>query len=165
MLKWLFKKGGTSTSAGALLKVEQCWEVPAPSTTGRIAPAFGTLLPPGSVLVLEGTSIDHEVATSFSKYLVAPALDIRPGTIWPQPKRLDIGVSPEALRVFEDLLGGLAEPQICHHLYAYANGVLLLQWHDAFDDPIYLAGAIAEASVDKFCATLGVRPTRRPNAV
>ena len=164
MLGWLFKQFKPSGSGGAFLS-KGCWEVLAPSNHERIAAALEALLPAASVLVLEGTSIDPEVESRLSQHFVAPALDIRSGTIWPRPKLLHIAVSPEALRILQELLAIQAEPEICDHLYAYANGVLLLQWHDAFDDPIYIAGATTVAAVQQFANILGVPPAKRPDVV
>jgi hypothetical protein len=34
---------------------------------------------------------------------------------------------------------------------------------DAFDDPIFIAGTVPEATVTKFCDISGVTPTREPH--
>ena len=40
-----------------------------------------------------------------------------------------------------------AEPELAIHFHIYCHGQVLLQWHDAFDDPILVSGAISEEKV------------------
>jgi hypothetical protein len=164
MLRKFFKKSG-SVETGASLDHAECWELPAPINQDRVANALGAILPEGSVLVLETTSIDPDVERSLRDYLVPAALNIRAGIIWPRSKMLHVGVTPESLRVLDDLITGLPAPQICSHLYAYVHGVLLLEWTDVFDDPIYISGTIPQASIARFCETLGVTVASTPHTV
>jgi hypothetical protein len=44
----------------------------------------------------------------------------------------------------------------CTHCHVYRNGVILLEWHDAFmDDPMYVSRAISEDGVREFANRLG----------
>ena len=39
---------------------------------------------------------------------------------------------------------------------------LVLEWHDAFDDPIHVAGTVPAAVLAAFCSALGVGPAKPP---
>jgi hypothetical protein len=47
-------------------------------------------------------------------------------------------------------------------LYGYEDGTLLFEWHDAFADPIHVAGSISPAVIVAFCGKLGVGPANQP---
>jgi len=131
----------------------------------RVAEALRALLPTVAVILLESSSIDHEVEQGVHDHIVPATLVIRPGISWPRSQMLHVMVTPEALGVLGDLITGLPAPQICSHMYAYSSGDLLLEWTDVFDDPIFVAGSMPEATVAKFCDILGVTPVKGPGAV
>ena len=115
--------------------------------------------------MLENTPIDPEVEQSLREHVVPAALAIRPGISWPHSQMLHVRVTEDALLALGDLIMGLPAPQVCIHMYAYAGGAILLEWTDAFDDPIFIAGTVSEATIAKFCDMLGVTPTKDPHAV
>jgi hypothetical protein len=160
----LFKKSD-SREAGASLDRDHSWQLPAPARPDRVAEALGALLPTGAVIVLESSSIDQEVQQSFHDYVVPATLVIRPGILWPRSQMLHVSATADALGVLADLITGLPAPQVCSHMYAYAGGDLLLQWTDVFDDPIFVAGTMPEATVARFCDILEVIPVKVPDAV
>jgi len=83
-------------------------------------------------------------------------LEIRPGTLFPKPQWIHARASEGALNTLDELVNSFADPEICDHLYAYEPGRLLLEWHDAFDDPILVAGTVPAAVMAAFCSALGV---------
>jgi hypothetical protein len=155
MLRRFFRNSKSAVS-GAFLDRTRCWEVPGRPIQNRIADALSGLLPTGSVVVLEATSIDPEVERSLRTYVVPAALEIRPGIGWPRSQMLHVGPIPVVLGTLSELIRTLRAAQICDHFYAYAGNTLLLEWGDAFDDQIFLAGTIPEGLVVAFCNTLGV---------
>jgi hypothetical protein len=163
MFKKLFGKAD-STRRGAALDRLHAWELTAPAGQERIAAALETLLPQGSVVVLETTSFDPEVERLLRQYVVPAGIEIRAGILWPRSKMLHVGATSHSLKALHDLITTLPAPQVCDHLYAYAGKDLLLEWTDAFDDPIYLSPSLPEATVAEFCETLRVAINRRPHA-
>ena len=164
MLKRLFEKAD-SIERGATLDRGLAWELLAPAKQDRIVPAMETLLPESSVVVLETTKFDSEVEEVLRAHAVPAGLHVRAGILWPRSTMLHIGVTHDSMLGLHDLITTLPAPQVCHHLYAYSGKDLLLEWTDAFDDPIYLSGSLPEATVAQFCNTLGVTVSRRPSGV
>jgi hypothetical protein len=164
MFKKLFGKAD-STRRGVALDRLHAWELTAPDGQERIAAALETLLPQGSVVVLETTSFDPDVEKLLRHYAVPAGIEIRAGILWPRSKMLHVGVTRDSLKALHDLVTTLPAPQVCDHLYAYVGKDLLLEWTDVFDDPIYLSPSLPEAAVAEFCNTLRVAINRRPPAV
>jgi hypothetical protein len=40
---------------------------------------------------------------------------------------------------------------------------VLLDWHDAFDGPIYIAETVSAAVIAAFCSALGFGPAKSPS--
>jgi hypothetical protein len=81
MMITLFKNSDSSET-GASLHRDHSWELPAPSRCDRVADALATLLPAGSVIVLESTSIDPGVERSLREYVVPATLVIMWASLW-----------------------------------------------------------------------------------
>jgi hypothetical protein len=158
--KQLFRPGVVT---GAKIDHPRAWVVSPPSRPIRIASAFRILLSEQGVIALEGTSIHREVKLTLQPYVIPPALEIRPGTLYPRPEWLHIRATIDALSTLDELVNTSAGPEICNHLYGYENGTLLLEWHDAFDDPIHVAGTVSAGVMTAFCSTLGVGPAKPPS--
>jgi hypothetical protein len=92
MFKKLFGKAD-STRRGAALDRLHAWELTAPAGQERIAAALETLLPQGSVVVLETTSFDPEVERLLRQYVVPAGIEIRAGILWPRSKMLHVGAT------------------------------------------------------------------------
>ncbi len=142
----------------------RAWVVSAPPRPIPFASAFRVLLSEQGVVALEGTSIHPEVKQTLHPHVIVPALEIRPGTLYPTPEWLHIRATADALSTLNELVNTCAGPEICNHLYAYQEGTLLLEWHDAFDDPIHVAGMVTPGVIAAFCAALGVGPAKEPRS-
>lgn len=142
---------------------DRAWIVSAPSRPIPFAAAFRVLLSDRAVVAIEGISISDDVKQILQAHVVEPTLQIRPGTVFPQTEWLHIRATAEALSAIDELVNTHADPEICNHLYAYVNGMLLLQWHDAFSDPIHVNGIVSPPLIATFCRALGVGPAKPPS--
>lgn len=158
--KQLFRSGSVT---GVRIDHARAWVVSSPPRPIRFASAFRVLLTEQGVIALEGVSIHPEVKQTLQPHVIAPALEIRPGTLYPTPEWFHIRASEDALSTVNELVNTCAGPEICNHLYAYEYGALLVEWHDAFDDPIHVAGTVSATVVAAFCAALGVGPPKAPS--
>jgi len=122
------------------------------------------LLSKNGVVALEGVSIDSEVEQLLQPHIIAPTLEIQPGTLYPTSKWLHVRATDSALSTLNEIVNTFADPQVCDHLYGYENGTLIFEWTDAFSDPIHVSEVIEPAVIAAFCATLGVDPAKRPTA-
>jgi hypothetical protein len=48
-----------------------------------------------------------------------------------------------------------AEPEICDHVHFYRDSEALLQWFDAFVDPLLVSKSVARQRVDRFASVVG----------
>lgn len=158
--KALFRPGRLS---GATLEYARAWEVSPPPRPIRLASALHVLLSEQGVVVLEGISIRPGVKQTLQPHVIVPALEIQPGTLYPTPEWLHIRASESALNALNELVNTCAGPEVCNHLYAYEDSALLMEWHDAFDDPIHVAGRVSADVIAAFCSALGVGPAKPPS--
>jgi len=130
-----------------------CWEVSPPDLTGFIC-ELSAFVPAGSVLCLEGGD-----AADVEQYLQA-----RPGPIENEtnqgflkmrPKVFFMPITRENLSGLGDLTEVHAKLEVCSSLRVYDGEKIILSWHDLPSDPIYVASAIDEAALRKFCEALG----------
>lgn len=135
----LYRPGPLS---GATLEGARAWVVSPPPRPIWLASAFRMLLSDHGVAALEGVSTHLEVKRTLQPRVVTPALEMRPGTLYPTPEWLHVRDTTDALRILNELVNTVAGPEVCDHLYGYEGGTLLFEWHDAFGDPIQLAGVL-----------------------
>ncbi|MFB3917953.1 MAG: hypothetical protein ACE14M_14585 [Terriglobales bacterium] len=50
-----------------------------------------------------------------------------------------------------------AEPELAIHFHIYRNKVVLLEWHDAFSQPILLSGNFSKEQVQVLAERMGTR--------
>ena len=137
------------------------WEVRGIRLADAFFDALAELVPLPAYLCFEGTSIVPDVREVLEANAVAPAIQIPAGTLWPRPNAFHVLANESFIRKLAVLAGQHAEPEICDHFHAYQNGHGLLQWYDAFDDPLLVDESIPEAALERFCAKLGVRYSQR----
>lgn len=149
-----------------MLDRSRAWVVPAPRGPIHLASALRVLLSEDGVVALEGVSIQSEVERLLQAHMMAaPTLEIRPGTLYPTPKWLHFRATNDALTILNELVNSFASPEVCDHMYGYQDGTLLFEWHDAFTDPIQVAGVVSPAVIAAFCSELGVGPAKKPTSV
>ncbi len=139
---------------GVHLAEAEPWRVDSTRDMGRFLRALKVLVPEDSVAYFEDTGERH-----FAEYLqrtaITPTVQIARGTIWPKPDCYHV---PMAAGMADKLAGYLEKNPcgfVCSHLHIYRDGVVLLEWHDALDNPIYISRSIDEQSVSRFASSLG----------
>lgn len=79
---------------------------------------------------------------------------IKMGISWPRPKVFHVPASKENLEGLAGMMDHHAEPELAVHFLVYCNGKVILEWYDAFSNPMYLSGEWAEDKVRAFCDKL-----------
>jgi hypothetical protein len=129
-----------------------CWEV-TPADLREFLDELHAFVPSGSVLCLEGV-----YAPDIERYLI-----VRPGPfenktnqgfLKMRPKVFFMPITAENLQGLASLSSVHAEPEVCSHLRVYRDEAIILSWHDLPGDPFYVASAIDEAALRKFCEAL-----------
>lgn len=118
------------------------------------------LLPSESVLYIEGTRIDPEVAVFYSAHLAQNAEEVARDTIYPAPKIFHVVFSPSVCGGVRQLARNHPTPEMFDHLKAYSDGRLLFTFHDAFDGWLLISDRVPEESVREFTRSLAVSARR-----
>jgi hypothetical protein len=134
------------------------WEISCPKkgSLPEFLEALEGLLPGGSILYLEGGYPSKKDEAFLRTMSVPEQAHVDIATIWPRPKIFHIPATGENLAELARLAEHRAMPEIAIHLHAYHGDQVLLQLHDAFDIPFYVAGEIPEEKIKEFCGKLGV---------
>ena len=80
------------------------------------------------------------------------------GTLWSWPareRRMSLKASAALFSELSAAAAHHAELEICTHIHVYRNGEALLQWFDAFIDPVLISRIISIEVVEQFCASVG----------
>lgn len=112
-------------------------------------------MPPGSIVFFEDTGEPHVRRYLLSVSIPAQA-QVAAGTIWPKPDCYHLPLTAEQMDALADFLEKHPAGFFCAHCHVYRDGVVLLQWHDAFyDDPMYISRTISDESVAQFAQAIG----------
>jgi len=122
--------------------------------------ALPALAPSGATLALAdgepspelGEFLDqHRVALSETRLRAAPS-EFEHASLIP--------VDSRTMGQLARLCQNLAEPEIAIHLAVFDGEGTLLEWYDLPDDPVAIAGSVAEDVVARFAAATGGRHQR-----
>ena len=137
--------------AGIRLNTDQpYWEIEGPKTFGELLYAFDGWLPEGAIMYFEGGSPDKEINHFLAKQSIPEQAHVALGTIWPRPKVFHVPATAEVLNELARIMAHHAEPELAVHLHVYRGKEVLLEWYDAFSDPLLMSGIISEEQVKMF---------------
>jgi hypothetical protein len=133
------------------------WRLSCPKDFPSFLLALVGLVPEGSIAYLEGGSPPKEIEQFLARRSVPEVSHVAMGTVWPRPRVFHVPATPENLLELAEIAHGCAEPEVAIHFHVYKDGQVLLQWFDAFSDPILVSDAIPQQRVADFCARLSLR--------
>jgi hypothetical protein len=64
-------------------------------------------------------------------------------------------LSPEFFARLSEAASHHAEPEICSHVHFYRGQEALVQWFDAFSDPLLVSKSVARERVERFASAVG----------
>jgi hypothetical protein len=137
------------------------WELSGATDFPPVLEALADLLPHGCVLYFEGGSPSGELAQFLRENSVSERAHIAYGTIWPKPSVYHVPVTTATITRLANLMRSHCSPELAVHFHVYRNQTILLEWHDAFNQPMRLAGRFPEDQVRSFAERLGIRYGRR----
>ena len=141
---------------GISLGLLPAWEISPPRDAANFIRALAQLLPPGSIIYLEGTGTAPDVRDFLRPRQADPAQKITRGTIWPRPECFHIAAIPENIDGLASLFDRHAFPEICHHFHAYAAAGIIVEWYDCFGkDPLYVSRDVPVERIEAFCELTG----------
>ncbi|HUW84442.1 MAG TPA: hypothetical protein VMZ31_16780 [Phycisphaerae bacterium] len=135
---------------------EPYWELEGKTDFPLLLRALLVLVPDDSILYLEGGSPEGELLDFFNAKAVPEQTHVAIGTIWPRPRCYHVPATAQNLTDLADIAESCAWPELAIHFHVYRDGRLLLEWHDAFSQPMLLSGSIPDDKVRGFSVALGM---------
>jgi len=140
-----------------MLDESRCWKVSGVRTAEDFFRAVSLLVPDATHMFLEGSPVPDIEA------VLADAADdtgytAPVGTIWSWPgknRRFSVRASPELLLRLSEASSNHSEPEICDHVHLYRGEEALVQWFDAFSDPILISKSVTRERVERFASAVG----------
>lgn len=132
------------------------WELEGKTTFAPFLRALGDILPADSILYFEGGSPDRTLLDFFNAHAVPEHSHVAVAILWPRTTCYHVPATPQNIAELTVLAESHAEPDLAEHFHAYRDGKVLLQWHDAFGDPMLLDGGIPEPQIKTFAEGLGM---------
>jgi hypothetical protein len=80
------------------------------------------------------------------------------GTFWSWPqqdRRFSVRSSLTLLARLSEAALHHAEPEICDHVHFYRDGNALVQWFDAFSDPLLVSKLVPRERAEQFASAVG----------
>jgi hypothetical protein len=118
------------------------------------------LLPPGSILYFEGTTIVPEIAEFYREQRASAPVQVVRDTFYPVPEIFHVAFSPGLCERLRQLAKNHPVSEMFDHIKAYRDGTILFWFHDAFDGWLRVSDKVPEESVATFCRALGVTSRR-----
>lgn len=141
------------------------WELAGRTKFPPLLRALADLLPDGCILYFEGGSPGRGLLPFLRTRQVPEQCHVAVGTLWPRPQRYHVPATPQNLTDLAKTIEPYITFELAVHFHVYRTTEVLLQWHDAFTEPMFLAGAFPENKVRAFADALAMTVTRRNPSV
>lgn len=136
------------------------WEVAGIKSPKKFFDSLAEHLLLPAYFCLEGTSIAQDVQEMLESNAVPSGMWTPTGTIWPTPRKFHILATNRVVSELILLAARHAAPEICDHFHAYNDKNGLLQWYDAFFDPLLIDNSFNEEWIKGFCQSLNTQYER-----
>ena len=113
-------------------------------------------LPENSIMRFELGSPHGDLKSFFLSNSIQEEIFIPKGTIWPKPQVFNIPVTNTNLIKLSELTEHYAEPEVATHFHVYLGNDVLIDWYDAFYDPMCISKRIPEDKIINLCDSLSI---------
>jgi hypothetical protein len=140
-----------------MLEEANCWKVSGVRTAEDFFRAVSLLVPDATHMFLEG-SPDPDIEALLASEADDAEYAAPVGTIWSWPRkdqRFSVRASPELFASLSEAASNHAEPEICSHVHFYRGQEALVQWFDAFLDPLLVSKSVERERVEQFASVVG----------
>jgi hypothetical protein len=120
------------------------------------------LVPDGANLFAEGPS--GYLQCYLESHPQPPLAKIERSIIWPSTPACHVQIDHATMGALAEQASQCCRPTLATHIQVFAEGSIVLCWHDFPFDPMYVTDKILDEKVHAFCARLGVRPQRECSA-
>jgi hypothetical protein len=165
---WLAKLIGATPKEeldGIRIDIHQpFWELDGKTDFPHLLRALKDFLPDGSIMYFEGGSPRKELLAFLNAHAIPEETHIAVAILWPKPVYYHVQATEQNLTRLAELSEHCAEPELAVHFHVYHQGKVLLEWHDAFSQPMLLDGDILEDKVMSFASSLSMKTTKWKDA-
>lgn len=140
-----------------MLEESNCWKVTGVKRAEEFFRAVPLLVPDATHMFLEG-SPDPDISALLAEAAADGDYAAPVGTIWSWPQknqRHAVRASSELFARLSEAASHHAEPEICDHVHLYRGREALMQWFDAFSDPLLVSKAVPRERVERFASAVG----------
>ena len=106
--------------------------------------------------------MDRGLRLFLEKNAETPGREIERGTTLPRPRQHHVQVRPDRMAELQDFADRIAEPEVCDHLHAYRGEDLLIEWYDAWSDPLLVSRSIPGKRMAVLCRRIEIPSVPRP---
>lgn len=149
------KMEGNNSQEGISLENPK-WEVSSIRDPQAFLRALNIILPEGAILYFEDGCPDKEIRSFFDSRKVSNPIKIECGTSG-NPVRFHLPFTHANITELVDIMERHAQPELAMHFHSYKDNKIILQWYDAFDDPMYISEAIEEEKIKRLCEELSLK--------
>jgi hypothetical protein len=136
------------------------WRIAGTRDPSEFLRALDGWLPDGAVLRLEDGSQPAEVESCLAANAAPEPTRVAAGAAWPRPYIYHVLATHACLQELARIMEHHAAPELAIHVHAYREGRVILQWYDAFNDPLFVDGEVAEERVKVLADRLGTTYSR-----
>ena len=137
--------GGVAPDGIRLDVTRPFWEASGEADFPTLLAALPDLLPADCVLYFEGGSPGGELLKFLRERGIPERAHVACATIWPKPTVFHLPVTPETISRLGELTRSCASPELAIQFHVYRDQSVLLEWHDAFTQPMLLSGELPPA--------------------
>ena len=130
------------------------WSVQGPKTFSELFRALQGWLPDGAILYFEGGYPRPDIEAFMAQTAIPEQTHLAIGTIWPRPRVFHVPAQGN-LGALAELMDRHAEPELAIHFHVYAGEKMIIEWNDAFIDPIRVNATIPAQHVKALADALG----------
>lgn len=137
------------------------WELDGRTDFPHLLRALDDLLPEESILYFEDGSPGKALLAFLKAHKAPQQTHVAVGTLWPKPACYHVPATRQNLSELAHLAESIAAPELAVHFHVYHSAEVLLEWHDAFAQPMLLSGILPESKVTACAESLGMTIRRR----
>jgi hypothetical protein len=161
----LFGAASPDEMKGLRLETERgYWVLEGDTDLPTFLRALPTLISGKAFLYFEGGSPDGELKDWIDRNVIDPPEQVARGTIWPRCEVFHIPLTESAIEELALIAERIAHPELAIHTHVYKPGQMILEWHDAFDNPMLVDGRVDEYLVTEFARAIGFTVTKQTNS-
>lgn len=140
-----------------ILDESKSWKVSGVRTAEEFFRAVYLLVPDATHMCLEG-SPDPDIEVLLKDRADDSDYAAPVGTLWSWPRknrRYSVRASSDLFVRLSEAASHHAEAEICDHLHFYRGQEALVQWFDAFSDPLLVSKVVPRERVERFASAVG----------